>query len=136
METIMPHKVIDLRLFDEWKKISVELKEMKALELRARKMLCNDMFALAEKDVSDVEFKVKIVQEGKTVVAHSKTNTSVDESILSSMGGELTEQEQSCLRYKPSLIKAKYDKLPEDSLLHAACVTKSSTPTLTVEAVK
>ncbi len=112
----------------EYIKIACSLKELKEAELKIRKYLCEVVFSGQQGELS-AKFETKNFSfEAKSVV-----NRSVDVGVLASINSDLTEEEASIIRYKPSLDLRKYRALPATSLLQEAVIIKPGTPQLKVK---
>lgn len=115
----------------EWKVLQDKMKYYKDAEATARRILC-------EKYVKGVEMvkgvaRVRDTEDGHKYKAEQKFTYSLDVEELRVIWDDLTEEEQACIVTKPSLWESPYKKLPEDSLLHQAIVTKLAMPTLEAE---
>lgn len=114
--------------YEEWFAMSLMLKDIKAKEAIARRELCSELF---DGRVGDF----KVVHETATykVVAKSGVSRSLDADAYEAIEDDLTPQDREAIRFKPSLVKKLYDKLPKDSLLHEIITEKPSMPTMTME---
>lgn len=113
---------------EEWLTLSNELKAIKEKEIKLRREICLELF---EGKVG--EFKHNADFGMFEVQAESKLNRKVDVVTINAMFEVLTDQEKSCLRFKPEINLTQYRKLPDDSQLHEAITeTPSPTPVLKV----
>jgi len=114
--------------FLAWKKLSKDLKELKETEAKARRVLVQQILGEPTGAVKEI-----VNLDGFKIVAQVKINRSLDLTILNAMYDELNEAEKNALKYKPTLVAAKYKMIPKDSLLHDAVIDKLAMPSLTVE---
>ena len=119
---------MDIKKFHEWIALQKALKEIKEKEMRLRKEICYEIFKSDSPPIS------KRVQTGNFIVdAKMDVNFSIDESILSQIFDELTDQDRASIKFKPGLKLKEYKALPKESLLHEAIIEKPSAPTLKVK---
>lgn len=111
----------------KWLNMSDRLKALKKEEAALRRELCSDLF-----NGKQGNFKEVYNDKGVHVVATSKLTNNLDERVLQSLMGGLSDVEKACIKWKPSLVAAHYKVLPEDSILHEAVTAKPAMPTLSV----
>ena len=119
---------LEILHFIAWSEMAAELKELKAKENKARRILCGYILG------GDTgEFKETVELDGYKIIATSKTSRKLDEGIMSALMSEMTEEDKNAVRFKPALDLRLYRKLPPNSLLHEAVTESPAMPTLTVE---
>jgi hypothetical protein len=117
-------------IFEEWKELQKDLKRIKAREMELRKEICANILEGIELPASK-----KLEHAGERITAKQTLSYAIDESTLNTMWADLSNEEQSAIRFKPNLAMREYKKLPEDSILHEAVTCKPAAPTLKVEAI-
>ena len=113
--------------FLEWKKMSEQLKALKAAEMKARKELAAEiLFGMAppckkrtEMDGIDVQFEIG--------VSHS-----IDKAAFESVYDELDPLDKTAIKHEPKLKLREYKAIPKNSLLHEAVVVKPSAPVIKI----
>lgn len=115
----------------KWKELSLDLKDIKAEEAVLRRDLCEQI--IAEAEMANGRVTITIHQDGYEVKATQTLSYTIDVAALGTIWDGLSQVEQDCVVMKPSLSLAAYKKLPEDSLLHEAIVSKLAMPTLKAE---
>lgn len=115
-----------IELIKEWKQAQLDVASVKAYELKLRKEVLNiypgeigSSMAL----VPDLGIELKITRG---------VLRKIDEGILNTVWKDLSELEQSCIAYKPSLITKVYSVLEEGSMLSRAITVKPSLPSIKV----
>ncbi len=116
--------------YADWLQKSLELKDLKAAEMKLRKELCTEIFGgkvgkMRKKFMSD-EFEV---------TAENSVAKKVDKEALTEMWDELSELEKAAIKWDPSLVAAGYKIVGENSILHECVTTKPTTPTLKVREI-
>jgi hypothetical protein len=107
--------------------MSVNLKQLKADEMRLRKEICAEILANKTPPCkTKANFGIIIVEAAMTVTHN------IDEAALQSMVTELTPEERNAIKYKPSLLLRPYKQLSPESILHDAVVVRPNAPTLKV----
>lgn len=109
-----------------WIEKSVLLKKLKKEERALRNEL-SDFFSFKENRQKYPNYDIK-----NNV---SKINN-IDNAVLSNIWPDLNESEKACFEFLPKLIKKQYDKLPKNSLVHSAIISKSGAPSLKIEEKK
>lgn len=115
----------------KWKEMSLRLKKLKQEESELRRELCDEI--LAGYEMSNGRLTVKDHLEGFEVKATQTLSYTIDVAILSTVYDALNPSEQACIKWEPKLKLAEYKKLPEDSLLNEAVITRLAMPTLTAD---
>jgi hypothetical protein len=120
-------------MFDihKWKELSLKLKRIKEEEADLRREICQVVIADAE--MKNGRVTVKDYYDGMEVKATQTLSYTIDVAVLGTVWEHLSPEEQDAIVMKPSLSLAKYKKLPEDSLLHEAVISKLAMPTLLAE---
>jgi hypothetical protein len=121
-------KMADLH---RWKHLQQELKKIKAEEADLRRELCAEIIGGTQMVNGRVTVKTHL--DHYEVKAVQTLSYSIDQAALSAIWDELTPEEKACIKMKPELALGDYKKLPEDSLLHEAVVSRLAMPTLTAE---
>ena len=117
-----------MSLYEEWLEASAELKRAKKRELELRNAICPDV--LGDK----IEGAVTYYKDGFKVNAVAKLTRTLDREQLEALWDDLTEEEQECIDYKPSLVLSKYKKIEEKGgLLMEAVTVKPAQSTLKIE---
>ncbi len=116
--------------FIEWQHMATELRLLKARESKLRDKLTEQIFLGegAHKTTTVIigDFRVK---------ATAKLSNRIDEAVFSAIQTELSDEELSAVKFKPSLVANMYKKLPEDTLLNEAVIMKPGKSTLSVTEV-
>lgn len=115
----------------DWLDMSRELKRLKVVEMELRKELCDERINLA--GMKNGRMTTKGAEGDCSYKIVTALGYKVDLGIYTALLNNLTEAEKACVRWKPELALAAYKKLPEDSLLHEAVISKMAAPVLTVE---
>ena len=112
----------------EWQDVESDMKVLKALELKLRKEICEELFEGRQGTftVSDTIFVEGT--NGIKVTASSKTTMALDEEMLDELA--LTDIEEQCIKYKASLVKSALNELDVDSPLWDCITEKPATPGL------
>jgi hypothetical protein len=113
---------------ETWSDLESALKKMKADEMKLRKEICEEVFKGRQG-----QFTEKVDIGHSILTASSKTTLSLDEEILENIWGDLDELEQSCIKFKPNLLKTPLAKISEKSELWDCIVEKPSAPTLSIK---
>lgn len=117
--------------YHAWQTVSLALKELKDQEGLLRRELCEELFA------QNVGKKKAVFEaDGYRVTATPKSSVKFDEDVLQSLYVDFNDVEKATIKFKASLVKAKYDKLPEDSMVHECLTEKPGMPTLKLEEIK
>jgi hypothetical protein len=115
-----------LQDFIDWKRVSVELRTLKAKESKLRDRLTSTVLQGSMEPV-------KYFVDGYNIKATPKTTLKIDEAVLSSVMEYLTDAEKLLVTYKPSITKANIKKVPLESPLMEAIIEKPGKSTLSVE---
>lgn len=114
--------------YEQWKHLQEELKRIKKEELTLRKQIVQEY--KVDQNATGT-FHVEIF--GDEVKIAQADTLKLDIPMLKAVWASLSEEEKLCIEHKPTLIKAEYKKLPNDSVLRLECVVRSlSAPTVTV----
>ena len=116
---------------DKWKELATRLKSLKEEEADLRRDICAELIAGVEMKNGIATYKGNV--EGYDVTAKQSLSFSLDVAALGTIWDELSQAEQDCIELKPTLKIGPYKKLPEDSLLHEAVVSRLAMPTLKAE---
>ena len=117
----------------KWKELELSLKVLKSKEADMRRVICS--YIINKKEMVKGRVTVKDRVEGYDVKATQTLNYSFDLAVLGTVWKELTQAEKDCVKMKPEIVLGDYKKLPDDSLLHEAVITKLGMPTLDVEEI-
>jgi len=138
MQQYMKEKTINenkrkslMSIITEWKELSTKLKWLKTKEADLRRTVCK--IVIGDTPMVNGRVTVKKQLEGFAVKAIQTLGYSVDKAALGVIWKELSPTEKACIKMVPELKIGEYKKLPEDSLLHEAIVTKHAMPTLEAE---
>lgn len=105
-----------MSLYDDFNEAKIKLKFWKDKELELRNEILEEL--ACDKD----EGAVSKIVDGMKVTATYKMNRNIDEAVLDSIKKDLSEDELSCIKYKPSVIMKVYRDLEdagESKLLEA-----------------
>ncbi len=116
---------------ETWYEMSVLLKQTKTREAELRRELCEAF--IGETEMVKGRVTVKGDERHLAWKAVQALSFSIDAASLHAMWSELSEVEKECIKHTPGLNLTAYKKLPEDSLLHEAVISKLAMPTLTAE---
>ncbi len=112
---------------EEWSDVAFKLKQAKELEMKLRKEICAHIFEGKEgkfkKDFEIGEYELQ---------ANSNTTLKIDEGIFGATYPDMAEEEKNCIKYKPSLIAGKFNKLESEGLLHMCIEEVPAAPTLKI----
>lgn len=124
----MIHDGVTEKDIAEWRSLAEALKSVKGDEMTLRKRIVAFFFNGKKKGthrliVGDAELKAEL-----------STRLDVSESDLIANASVLTEEEKACIKWKPTVIASKYNKLkPEQKARLSRIVSeKPSAPSLTV----
>ena len=103
-------KEIDKDTIQDLDNAKLNLKFWKDKELSLRNKVLNyyspkEQEAKIKKQIADYEIELQY-----------KLNRKIDEDVLDNIWDDLTEEEQECVQFKPSLILSKYKKLEEEGI--------------------
>jgi len=111
--------------FEEWVVLQEQLSYIKEREMELRRRISD-----GELNVNDTGSK-KFSLYGKLLHVSQTESISVDEKILAENWDMLTDADRTCIKYKPSLDKRLYDKLPDNSVLRLnICTRRINAPVL------
>lgn len=116
--------------YKQWIEAKAELDKWKKVESDLRIKICDHFLegaSVGTHNFTAGSFKIKAVKS---------INTSIDESELSFIWDDLTEEEQDCVKYKPSLVAKNYKECEDHSTLDQAIVTKPAMPSLSIEYIE
>jgi len=119
---------------DKWKDMSVRLKKLKADEAELRRDICAELVDGIEMKKGIATYKGNV--EGFDITAKQALGYSLDIAALGVIWDSLSDLEIACIKMEPKIVIGNYKKLPEDSLLHEAVISKMAMPTLLAEAPK
>ena len=119
---------------DKWKDMSVRLKKLKDDEAELRRDICAELVAGIEMKKGIATYKGNV--EGFDITAKQALGYSLDIAALGVIWDSLSDLEIACIKMEPKIVIGNYKKLPEDSLLHEAVISKMAMPTLLAEAPK
>lgn len=114
--------------YSDWYKLSLQVKELKAKEIKIRRELCAELFGGRVG-----EFTVKRDNPIYVLSAKSDVNRNIDETALLIMMDDLTDQERRCIKFSPKLVLGEYRKLDDDSKLHEVISESPAMPTLKID---
>jgi len=117
---------------DKWKDMSIRLKQLKADEAELRRDICAELVDGIEMKKGIATYKGNV--EGFDITAKQALGYSLDIAVLGVIWDELNALELECVKMEPKIVIGNYKKLPEDSILHEAVITKLAMPTLLAEA--
>lgn len=113
-------------LIEEWANVKEELarlqKKERDLRLQIAPEVLKDKLEGSKTDTID----------GWKLSATAVINYSVDEDELELRKNELTQRDWEALRYKPSVVAARFRRLDNDSILHRIVTAKPGMPQLKV----
>ena len=113
---------------EKWNGMVSRAKALKKEEAEARLALCTDI--ISDTPMVNGTSTVRSVLYGYPVKAVQNLNYSIDLGALASVWHELSVDEKAVVKMVPTLQTGAYKKLPENSLLHEAVVSKLGMPTL------
>jgi len=113
----------------EWVKVSKKYKEYKAKEAKLREEISNAIFRSAGASKKTVTHNTSNYQ----VKVKRKINISVMEGVFKTILPDLTEEELSHVKLKPSISKTELKKIPKGSILLEAIIEKPGKSTLKIE---
>lgn len=119
-----------MNVLETWKDLQVRLKALKEEEADTRRSLCSEI--IADAPMKNGRTTVRSVMYGYPVKAVQTLSYSLDLAVLGNIWDSLSPVERAAVKMKPTLQEGKYKKLPEDSILHEAVVTRLGMPTLDV----
>lgn len=111
----------------KWIKLSAKLKEIKKEEMELRVAI-----ASAVRGAQTLPINIKKKSNGTEIQVLQKEIFNIDAEVLHAIENELSQDEVKAIKYKPSLIMKAYNKLPSNSLLDEAVITKPASPTIKV----
>jgi len=115
--------------FAEWTTLQAQLKDIKTREAVLRKKL---VASVKEDKYATGTFHYKIF--GKKIKVAQQDTIKLDDTMLKTLWGELTDEEKDCIENVPKLIKKKYNALPNDCLMKMEVTVRNlSMPTVTLE---
>ena len=118
------------RLVEAWVKTSCELKLLKIKEMEMREKICKlilkDKLSGSKKRTIGI-YVLKVTE---------RINKNIDNELLNSIWKDLSQEERSAFKFKPSLVPKNYKKLSENSKINTAITEKPGAPTLVLEGVK
>ncbi len=115
---------------EKWQDASKRLKDTKVEEADLRRELASE--TIGDTAMKNGRVTVSKSLAGYPVKAVQELGYSLDLSVLASIWDSLTPADKEAIKLKPNLQTGKYKKLPTDSLLHEAVITKMAMPTFTV----
>ncbi len=113
--------------YNAWIDAKAQLDHWKKVEKEMRETICEHF--LEGKTVGVHTFH----PTGFKVKATKKITTSLDGKVLSAMWDDLSDAEQGCVTFKPTLVAGKYKQCGNHETLDQALVTKPAMPTLSIE---
>ncbi len=119
-----------MKLFDDHIEAQENLKYWKERELELRLKICNPLLegkSVGTHNIKKGKYKLK---------ACKKVNYNFDEEILDNNWDDLSDDEQDCVKFKPSLRLKEYKNLHDRKLLDEAIEVVPATPTLNIEYVE
>lgn len=114
-------------LYVNWINAKKNLDHFKNLEKKLRLEIVEPILEGKTKgthNVQDGPYKIKAVK---------KVDTTLDAEILSFLWEDLSELEQDCIQYKPSLKGKEYAACENHELLDNCIITKPAMPTLSIK---
>lgn len=118
--------MVTAELAAEWKDAQEQMRAWKEKEMELRLQICEQVF---DPDAC-VEQTFKLTVDGINLKIVAKTNISIDKDQLDEAWDNLTEAEQECFDFKPSLVKKNLDKLDPGSVVFDMLIKKPATPTV------
>lgn len=114
-------------VLEEWLNVKAKFDAIKEQELALRKTICADILQ------GKIGTKTTHI-DGYKITASDKLNVKLDEAALDTVWEALSDIEKDCIKFKPALQMAKYNKLDKEvhDTLIEAIVTSPATPTLKV----
>ena len=109
-----------------WVKTKQELTEIKELEAELRVSIAEELFPTA------VEGSSTTMVDGIEIKLVAKLNRTINVKAYESSAADLTPEELSCIKLKPSLALAKYKALDDKRMVDKIITTTPGMPTLTV----
>ncbi len=118
---------MDSRTYNNWIEAKAQLDKWKKQESDLRKKICTHFLegqVVGTHNFTKGDYLIKAVK---------KITTSIDEEALSAVWDDLTEDEQECVKFKPSIVSKAYKECDEHTTLDQAITTKPAMPGLTIE---
>jgi len=115
---------------EKWKELSTQLPILRKEEMELRVEISEDVIGSSPMENSTVTVRESV--HGYPCKATQAMSFSLDLGVLATIWDALSPAEQRVVKMKPTLQTGPYKKLPEDSLLHEAVVSKLAAPKLEI----
>jgi hypothetical protein len=114
-----------MSIVEEWLDVATQLAVLKQRELELRNKIAPTILGNKQ------EGSKTCTLDGYKLTAQARLNYSIDHAALAEVYEQLTEEEASCIVFKPDLKIPLYRKLPESSLLRQVVTAKPGQAQLT-----
>lgn len=111
---------------EKWIEAEAKLVHYKALETVLRREIADDL--LEGKKTGTHNFS----KLGYAIKAVKKTNTTIDRVALEALYDDFSEEEAKAIKFSPSLVTAKYNKLEHHDMIDHCLIVKPGMPTLSI----
>lgn len=117
-------------LFTLWEGAEASLKAIKALESRLRDDLTKQLLAGERPDATGT-FNFYVCDREITVTVSQ--GITVDEAEYDINVKDFTDAEKAAVKFRPTLVKTEFNKLPKESVLRALCaIVKPGKPSIKI----
>ena len=118
---------LNKNMIKKWLLAKNELKLAKDHELELRKAICSEIFK--DQVIGTKRLQIDDLQ----IYAYIGTNYKIDNYDLDKIKESLSETEKQCIKYKPTIMKTKYDALDDKSILKQIIKITIKSPRLEVK---
>lgn len=116
--------------YQKWRELADDLRRVRKEEMELRKEIAD--FVVGNTEMDNGTITVREVLDGFPCKATHSLSYSLDLAVLGNIWSALSPAEQAVVKMKPTLQKRPYKKLPEDSLIHEAVISKPASPKLEI----
>lgn len=111
-----------------WIKMSDDLKNLKEKEAKLRIELCEEFLKGKVPPC-----KAKQIVENIEIEAVRGVSHKVDESVVTQLFSEFSDEEKNVFKFKPDVKLKEYKKLSKNSIVHEAITVKPAMPTIKIK---
>lgn len=123
-----------MSIIKEWYDAQKKLKIYKEIEANLRREIVGKLVEPYEM-VKGVVRNEDIIH-GYKLKGEQKLSYKLDVDILREIWADLSKEEKECIKTKPVLWESGYKKLPKNSRLHEAVISKLAMPTLSASRIE